>query len=122
LAGPFNVKTSQNIILLILHSFTLGLFAFLLLVTSAPTSCEVSIKMTEGSRVPASQETTGSSNNIPTFNDERIKAHPDKVLLNRIRAFFKAFTTGDFDGMRDLQSKDYTMTNIREKIFLPTSL
>ena len=53
------------------------------------------------------------SEDIPTFNDKRIKDHSDKVLLTRIRAFFKTFTTGDFDGMRDLQAEDYTMTNIR---------
>ena len=55
--------------------------------------------------------------NIPTFDDKRIKEHPDKVLLDRIRKFFKTFTTGDFEGMRDLQSEDYTMTNIREMPF-----
>ena len=66
----------------------------------------------------ASKETTLCSGDIPTFDDKRIENHPDKVLLGRIREFFKAFTTGDFDRMRDLQSKEYTMTNIRKRIFL----
>ncbi|MCJ1260806.1 hypothetical protein MMC22_000669 [Lobaria immixta] len=48
----------------------------------------------------------------PQFDDSRIKDHPDKLLLSRIRQYFKAFTTGDFDGIRDLEAPEYTMTDI----------
>ncbi len=54
---------------------------------------------------------------IPTFDDARIKNNPDKVLLGRIRTYFKAFTTGDFNGIKDLESDDYTMTDIRKNIY-----
>jgi hypothetical protein len=95
----------------------LGLLAFPLLVTSVASSWQVSITM-DGDVAPAplSKQVTHLSEDIPTFDDKRIKHHPDKVLLGRIREFFKTFTTGDFDGMKDLQSKDYTMTNIRKTI------
>lgn len=99
------------------------LLLLLLLVTTVSCSWQGSIAM-DGDVAPgpgsspavtlASNDngTTLFSGKIPTFDDERIKHHPDKVLLGRIRTFFKAFTTGDFDGMRELQSKTYTMTNI----------
>lgn len=55
------------------------------------------------------------SEEVPIFDDERIQDYPDKKLLGRLREFFKTFTTGDFKGMRDLQTPNYTMTNIRER-------
>jgi ketosteroid isomerase-like protein len=50
------------------------------------------------------------------FDDTRIRHHHDKRLLRYIRAYFNAFTAGDFDGMKALQSEDYTMTDIRKTI------
>jgi hypothetical protein len=50
------------------------------------------------------------------FDDRRIKDHPDHKLLERLRTYYKAFTTGDFDGIRSLQTDDYTMTDIRKNI------
>ncbi|KAH8667518.1 hypothetical protein BGZ60DRAFT_505765 [Tricladium varicosporioides] len=46
------------------------------------------------------------------FDDSRIENHPDKLLLSRIRTYFHAFTTGDFDGIRDLEAEEYNMTDI----------
>lgn len=46
------------------------------------------------------------------FDDSRIKDHPDKKLLEDIRTYFKAFTGSDFEGMRDGETEDYTMTDI----------
>lgn len=57
------------------------------------------------------------------FDDSRIKDHPDQRLLKYIRAYFKTFTEGDFDGMKALQSNEYTMTDIRKiSILVPSIL
>ncbi|KAG9232099.1 hypothetical protein BJ875DRAFT_544825 [Amylocarpus encephaloides] len=48
----------------------------------------------------------------PAFDDSRIKNHPDPLLLWRIRTYFKAFTTGDFNGIKDLEDDGYSMTDI----------
>lgn len=91
----------------------LGAALLPLLVIALPNPLEVSITINEG-KVPASQEVLAPlSEKIPTFDDSRIKDFHDKTLLRRVRQFFKTFTTGDFDGMRDLQSENYTMTDIR---------
>lgn len=50
----------------------------------------------------------------PKFDDSRIKDHPDKDLLEKIRTYFHAFTHGLFDEMKDLQGEEYTMTDIRK--------
>jgi hypothetical protein len=52
------------------------------------------------------------------FDDSRIKDHPDKDLLEKIRVYFHAFTTGSFDEMKDLQSEVYTMTDIRKNNYI----
>ena len=49
-----------------------------------------------------------------TFDDSRIKDHPDKQLLERIREYYHAFTTGNFNAIRDLEAEEYTMTDIRK--------
>ena len=50
------------------------------------------------------------------FDDSRIKNYPDKLLLSRIREYFIAFASGDFDGMNNLESTDYNITDIRKKL------
>lgn len=52
------------------------------------------------------------------YDDSRIQDHPDKKLLERIKKYFDAFTTGDFDGVRNVESESYTMTNIRKSCHL----
>lgn len=47
-----------------------------------------------------------------SFDDSRIKHHPDKKLLDDIRKYFKAFVTHDADASKAMQTKDYTMTNV----------
>jgi ketosteroid isomerase-like protein len=54
-----------------------------------------------------------SNDPIPQFDESRIQNHPDEVLKSRIRTYFKAFVTGDFDAIDALESEDYTMTDIR---------
>ncbi|KAL2067233.1 hypothetical protein VTL71DRAFT_1657 [Oculimacula yallundae] len=49
---------------------------------------------------------------IPTFDDTRIRHHKDKKLLAAIKTYFKDFTTGNFDAIRDGESDEYTMTDI----------
>lgn len=51
---------------------------------------------------------------IPTFDESRIKDHPDKLLLVRVKKYFKYFTTGDGKALADLYADDYTMTDIRK--------
>ena len=53
----------------------------------------------------------------PQFDDSRIKNHPDKLLLSRIKTYFKAFTTGDFNGIKQLEATEYTMTDIRKSSY-----
>lgn len=99
-----------------MNLLTFCLLALPFLVVSTPSPWHITIEASKDevqSLLLANEAATQYSAAIPTFNDERIKDHPDKKLLRRIRAFFKTFTTGDFDGMRDLQSESYTMTNIR---------
>ena len=94
---------------------TLSLLALPLLVVSVPAPWEVQVTVNgETSLIQSHKGVSPLSDEIPTFDDTRIQDHPDKLLLSRIRLFFKTFTTGDFDGMRDLQSEEYTMTDIRK--------
>ncbi len=53
----------------------------------------------------------------PQFDDSRIKNHPDKLLLSGIKTYFKAFTTGDFNGIKQLEATEYTMTDIRKSSY-----
>jgi hypothetical protein len=53
---------------------------------------------------------------IPTFDESRVQNHPDELLKSRIRAYFKVFTTGDFEAMNALYSENYTMTDIRTSL------
>jgi hypothetical protein len=39
----------------------------------------------------------------PQFDDTRIKNCAHKLLLYRIRKYFKAFTTGGFEGIKNLK-------------------
>lgn len=47
-----------------------------------------------------------------TYNDSRIRDHPDKKLLANIRNYFDAFTGADFAKIEQLQAPEYTMTDI----------
>ena len=58
---------------------------------------------------------------LSQFDDSRIKDHPDKQLLERIRKYYAAFTTGDFNGIRNVESKNYTMTNISKRSSMNTA-
>ncbi|CZS90631.1 hypothetical protein WAI453_004089 [Rhynchosporium graminicola] len=49
---------------------------------------------------------------IPTFDDSRIRHFKDKKTLAAVKTYFKAFTTGKFDEIRDMESEDYTMTDV----------
>ena len=57
-------------------------------------------------------QTTSKGN----YDDSRIQDFPDKLLLSRLRNYFELFTSGDYNGMRNLESEDYTMTDIRKLI------
>jgi hypothetical protein len=46
------------------------------------------------------------------FDDSRIKSHPDKLLLSRVGAYFLAFASGDYDGLRAFQAEEYDLTDI----------
>lgn len=48
------------------------------------------------------------------YDDSRIQNNHDKKLLERLKKYFDAFTTGDFDGVRNVESEGYTITNIRK--------
>ena len=50
------------------------------------------------------------------LDDSRIKHHPDKYLLERIRAYFNAFTSGDSEAILGFYGEKYTMTDIRKFI------
>ena len=91
----------------------LFLLAFPLSTVSTP-SWQFSVKLSGNYASPSDSSVSVLSEEIPTFDDDRVKDYPDKKLLTRLRTFFKTFTTGDFDGMHDLQSTNYTMTNIRK--------
>ena len=56
----------------------------------------------------------------PSFDTSRIEDYPDKLLLARISEYFIAFTTGNFDGMSDLESDDFHITHIRKSSFTLT--
>lgn len=56
----------------------------------------------------------------PRFDDRRIKDNPDKMLLYRIRQYFKPFSTGDYQGLDDLQADGYNITDIRKSSHLTT--
>lgn len=67
------------------------------------------------SRVP--NTSSEDFNKYPKFDDSRIKHYPDKLLLRRIRTYFKAFTNGDFNGIKALEANGYNMTDIRESLY-----
>ena len=95
---------------------SLSLALLPVLAIAAPSPLEVSITINEV-EAPKTQEVIASlPEAIPTYDESRIAHFPDKTLLKRCREFFKTFTTGDFDGMRDLQSENYTMTDIRKSM------
>jgi hypothetical protein len=48
------------------------------------------------------------------FDDTRIRGHPDKELLARIKTYYEPFVNGDAQGLADLQSEDYSVTDIRK--------
>lgn len=52
----------------------------------------------------------------PTFDISRIEHHEDQHLLAKISEYFITFTTGDFEGMRDLQADDFHITDIRKNL------
>jgi hypothetical protein len=55
-----------------------------------------------------------------SFDDSRIKHHPNKKLLADIRKYFRAFVNHDADASKAMQAEDYTMTNVGKPIpFLP---
>ena len=57
-----------------------------------------------------------SENMAPVhYDDSRIQQNHDKKLLERLKKYFDAFTTGDFDGVRNVESEGYTITNIRKR-------
>lgn len=114
---------------------TIGLLALPLLATAAPNPWQVTVSVEEEqplqlkqlkqatpATAPAMEPVVKMGNRVVRplsepvlkFDDSRIADHPDKVLLARVREFFRTFTTGDFVGMRDLQSEDYDMTDIRK--------
>lgn len=49
-----------------------------------------------------------------SFDDTRIKNNPDKTLLRRIKEYFDTFVRSDYNAMRDHQTDEYTMTDIRK--------
>ena len=56
----------------------------------------------------------------PRFDDSRIADYHDKKLLRNIRAYFKTFVDPNPEAMRDFQTEDYTMTDIRKPMPSPT--
>ena len=54
------------------------------------------------------------------FDDRRIAHHPDKKLLALTRAYYKTFVELDAEAMREMQTEDYTGTDIRKHILSPT--
>ncbi|RFU24732.1 hypothetical protein B7463_g11606, partial [Scytalidium lignicola] len=52
----------------------------------------------------------------PSFDISRISNYPDKELLARISEYFISFTTGNFNGMNDLEADDFHITDIPLKI------
>lgn len=51
---------------------------------------------------------------LPGFDETRIKDHPDKKLLEWIRAYYKPFINGDPDAQKALQVEDFVITDIRK--------
>ena len=51
-----------------------------------------------------------------SYDDSRIKNHPDKKLLENIRAYYKPFTDGDADGQKKFHTHDFNMTDIRKNV------
>ncbi|KFY92902.1 hypothetical protein V498_04676 [Pseudogymnoascus sp. VKM F-4517 (FW-2822)] len=47
-----------------------------------------------------------------SYDDSRIKDFHDKQLLSKMKEYFLTFVLGDFDGMYDLQSEDFHITDI----------
>lgn len=50
------------------------------------------------------------------FDDSRIKNYPDKRLLNYLRAYYKTFTDPDPDAMKNFQTENFTITDIRKNV------
>jgi hypothetical protein len=48
------------------------------------------------------------------FDDSRIKDYPDKRLLHNLRVYYKTFTDPDPDAMRNLQTENFTISDIRK--------
>ncbi|KAK3177679.1 hypothetical protein K4F52_009584 [Lecanicillium sp. MT-2017a] len=48
----------------------------------------------------------------PSLDISRIEHYPDKQLLARISEYFISFTTGDFNGMNDLEADNFHITDI----------
>jgi hypothetical protein len=48
----------------------------------------------------------------PSYDETRIQGYHDKRLLGYVRAYFNAFTSLNFEGLRDLQTEDYLMTDV----------
>jgi hypothetical protein len=58
------------------------------------------------------------------FDDSRIKNYHDKRLLHNLRVYYKTFTDPDPDAMRNLQTEDFTISDIRKNVHtfeLPSS-
>lgn len=53
---------------------------------------------------------------IPGFDETRIKDHPDKKLLEYIRAYYEPFINGDPDKQKALQTERFVITDIRKNI------
>ena len=49
----------------------------------------------------------------PKYDDSRIADFPDKETLAYVGAYFQTFTDPSPENMRDFQTEDYTMTDIR---------
>lgn len=82
-----------------------------LLPRSSSLECNrVSKQSTSCKNIPSTSE-----NMAPVhYDDSRIQHNHDKKLLERLKKYFDAFTAGDFDGVRNVESEGYTMTNIRK--------
>ncbi|KAK2756542.1 hypothetical protein FQN54_005435 [Arachnomyces sp. PD_36] len=79
-------------------------------VSSAVVGLALGLSQLLGGVAATPDKSQGPTN--PSFDDSRIRDHPDKLLLSRIEEYFISFTTGDFEGMRDLQAEDFHITDI----------
>jgi hypothetical protein len=51
------------------------------------------------------------------FDISRVKDYPDKRLLKYLQAYYKTFTDPNPEAMREFQTEDFTITDIRKNIF-----